>query len=119
MNALLIISGAFGVFYKERVIAVGGYRNDTVGEDMDLVVRLHRSMREDGRRYRISFVPDPVCWTEAPEDLKSLKNQRMRWQRGVAESLTDNMGLMFNRRGGAVGWVASRLCDIGSLGSIK
>lgn len=106
MNALLIISGAFGVFYKERVIAVGGYRIDTVGEDMDLVVRLHRSLREDGRRYRIAFVPDPICWTEAPEDLKSLKNQRMRWQRGVAESLTDNWGLMFNRRGGAVGWVA-------------
>ncbi|MEO7251088.1 MAG: glycosyltransferase family 2 protein, partial [Arenimonas sp.] len=101
-----IISGAFGVFYKERVIAIGGYRVDTVGEDMDLVVRLHRNMRDEKRTYRITFVPDPICWTEAPTDLKSLKNQRMRWQRGLAESLTSNLGLMFNFRGGTVGWLA-------------
>ncbi|MEO7251815.1 MAG: glycosyltransferase family 2 protein, partial [Arenimonas sp.] len=103
MNALLIISGAFGVFYKERVMAIGGYRTDTVGEDMDLVVRLHRSLRREQRPYRITFVPDPICWTEAPTDLKSLKNQRMRWQRGLAESLAPNFGIMFDRRGGAVG----------------
>ncbi len=106
LNALLIISGAFGVFYKERVIAVGGYRPETVGEDMDLVVRLHRSLRREQRPYRITFVPDPICWTEAPTDLKSLKNQRMRWQRGLAESLAPNFGIMFDRRGGAVGWLA-------------
>lgn len=106
MNALLIISGAFGVFYKERVIAIGGYRADTVGEDMDLVVRLHRNLRAHKRPYRITFVPDPICWTEAPSDLASLKNQRMRWQRGLAESISPNFKLMFSRRGGAVGWVA-------------
>ena len=106
LNALLIISGAFGVFYKERVIAIGGYRSETVGEDMDLVVRLHRDLREQRRPYRITFVPDPICWTEAPTDLISLKSQRMRWQRGLAESLTPNFGLMFDRRGGAVGWLA-------------
>lgn len=106
MNALLIISGAFGVFYKERVIAIGGYHRDTVGEDMDLVVRLHRDLREQRRDYRIVFVPDPVCWTEAPADLASLKNQRVRWQRGLAESLWPNLRLMFSRRGGAAGWVA-------------
>lgn len=106
MNALLIISGAFGVFYKERVIAVGGYRNDTVGEDMDLVVRLHRQLRSERKRYRITFVPDPICWTEAPEDLGSLKNQRMRWQQGLAESLLPNWRMMFQRNGGAVGWLA-------------
>jgi cellulose synthase/poly-beta-1,6-N-acetylglucosamine synthase-like glycosyltransferase len=106
LNALLIISGAFGVFYKERVIAIGGYRSDTVGEDMDLVVRLHRNLRQQKRRYRITFVPDPICWTEAPSDLGSLKNQRMRWQRGLAQSLSPNLGLMFSRNGGAVGWLA-------------
>lgn len=105
-NALLIISGAFGVFYKERVIAIGGYKRDTVGEDMELVVRLHRHMREGNRPYRITFVPDPICWTEAPEDLRSLRNQRMRWQQGLAESLFPNWRLMFSRKGGAVGWVA-------------
>jgi cellulose synthase/poly-beta-1,6-N-acetylglucosamine synthase-like glycosyltransferase len=106
MNALLIISGAFGVFYKERVIAIGGYRDDTVGEDMDLVIRLHRKQREEKRDYRIVFVPDPVCWTEVPTDIASLGHQRIRWQRGLAESLWSNIGLMFNRHGGAPGWVA-------------
>lgn len=106
MNALLIISGAFGVFYKERVIAIGGYRDDTVGEDMDLVVRLHRNLREEKHDYRIVFVPDPVCWTEVPTDIASLRNQRVRWQRGLAESLWSNIRLMFSRRGGVAGWVA-------------
>jgi cellulose synthase/poly-beta-1,6-N-acetylglucosamine synthase-like glycosyltransferase len=105
-NALLIISGAFGVFKKERVIAIGGYRRRTVGEDMDLVVRLHRSLRKEKRPYRITFVPDPICWTEAPTDLKSLKGQRMRWQRGLAESLAPNAGALFDRHGGAVSWLA-------------
>lgn len=106
LNALLIISGAFGLFRKEVVVAAGGYRTDTVGEDMELVVRLHRLLRQQRRRYRITFVPDPICWTEAPEDLETLRNQRIRWQRGLAESLTMNIGLLFNRRGGAVGWLA-------------
>ncbi|MGN0862073.1 MAG: glycosyltransferase [Stenotrophomonas koreensis] len=106
LNALLIISGAFGVFYKERVMAIGGYRRDTIGEDMDLVVRLHRNLRKEGRDYRIVFVPDPVCWTEVPTDLRSLRNQRVRWQCGLAESLWPNIGLMFNRKGGAPGWLA-------------
>jgi cellulose synthase/poly-beta-1,6-N-acetylglucosamine synthase-like glycosyltransferase len=106
MNAVLIISGAFGVFYKERVIAIGGYRTDTVGEDMDLVVRLHRQLKLERRPYRITFVPDPICWTEAPEDLRSLRNQRMRWQQGLVESLVPNWKVMFQRNGGAVGWLA-------------
>lgn len=106
MNALLVISGAFGVFYKERVIAAGGYRKDTVGEDMELVVRLHDTMRREKRPYRITFVPDPICWTEAPEDLRSLYNQRSRWQQGLAESLFSNWRLMFRRNGGVVGRVA-------------
>src|SRR5690606_8482664 len=106
MNALLIISGAFGVFYKERVVAIGGYKVDTVGEDMDLVIRLHRNLREEERDYRIVFVPDPVCWTEAPSDIASLGAQRIRWQRGLAESLGASLRLMFSRRGGIAGWIA-------------
>jgi cellulose synthase/poly-beta-1,6-N-acetylglucosamine synthase-like glycosyltransferase len=106
INALLVISGAFGVFYKEHVVAVGGYRTDTVGEDMDLVVRLHRKLRRERRPYRITFVPDPICWTEVPSDLKSLRAQRTRWQRGLAESLVPNLRLLFSRRAGAVGLLA-------------
>jgi cellulose synthase/poly-beta-1,6-N-acetylglucosamine synthase-like glycosyltransferase len=106
LNAVLIISGAFGIFRKEVVVEAGGYRSDTVGEDMELVVRLHRLHRSRGAPYRIVFVPDPICWTEAPESLRVLKNQRVRWQRGLSESLTMNLGLLFHPRGGAAGWLA-------------
>lgn len=106
IDGMLIISGAFGLFRKETVIRVGGYRTNTIGEDMELVVRIHRMLRSDGTPYKIKFVPDPVCWTEAPEDLQTLKNQRIRWQRGLSESLSSNFGLMFNRNGGIPGWVA-------------
>ena len=106
INALLIISGAFGVFKKEVVISVGGYMTNTVGEDMELIVRIHRILRKQKTPYNISFVPDPVCWTEAPEDLKTLKNQRVRWQRGLSESLSRNMSLLFSRSGGTAGWLA-------------
>ena len=106
LNAVLVISGAFGVFRRDRVIEVGGYRSDCIGEDMELVVRLHRMNRLARRPYRISFVPDPICWTEAPESLKVLKSQRIRWQRGLSESLAMNRGLLFNRHGGAPGWLA-------------
>lgn len=106
INAMLIISGAFGLFHKDTVIGIGGYRHDTIGEDMELVVRLHRHMRLAGKPYRITFAPDPICWTEAPEDLTTLKNQRIRWQRGLCESLTNNLDLLFHPKGGAVGWLA-------------
>jgi cellulose synthase/poly-beta-1,6-N-acetylglucosamine synthase-like glycosyltransferase len=106
MNAALTFTGAFSLFRKDDVIAAGGYRTDTVDKDMELVVRLHRINRIARRRYRIAFVPDPICWTEVPETLRSLKSQRTRWQRGLAESLTMNLGLLFHPRGGTPGWLA-------------
>jgi cellulose synthase/poly-beta-1,6-N-acetylglucosamine synthase-like glycosyltransferase len=106
VNAMLIISGAFGLFRKQAVIEVGGYRTQTIGEDMELIVRIHHHMRDKNQPYRIEFVPDPVCWTEVPEDRQTLRNQRIRWQRGLSESLTAHWGLMFSRSGGWPGWVA-------------
>lgn len=106
MNAVLIISGAFGLFRREVVIDAGGYRTDTVGEDMELVVRLHRLHRLARKPYRIAFVPDPICWTEGPESLRVLRSQRVRWQRGLSESLSFNLPLLFHPRGGAPGWLA-------------
>ena len=106
ISGMLIISGAFGVFRKDVVVKVGGYKPKSIGEDMELVVRMHRLLRAWRQPYRIEFVPDPVCWTEAPEDRKTLRNQRIRWQRGLSESLTANWGLMFSRNGGVPGWVA-------------
>lgn len=106
LNAMLVISGAFGLFRRSSVIEVDGYRSDTVGEDMELVMRLHRWYRRRRLRYRIVFVPNPVCWTEVPETFRILKNQRVRWQRGLSESLMMNLGLLFSRHGGWVGWLA-------------
>jgi cellulose synthase/poly-beta-1,6-N-acetylglucosamine synthase-like glycosyltransferase len=106
VNGLLIVSGAFGVFRRDVVREIGGYRVDTVGEDGELVVRLHRAMRDSGRRYRITFVPDPVCWTEAPESFSVLRRQRNRWQRGLAEILWFHRGMVGRPRYGLVGLVA-------------
>ena len=82
INSLIIISGALGIFKKNKVIEVGGYHTSSVGEDMELVLRLHARLREKKEPYNITFIPDPVCWTEAPENLKVLGLQRKRWQRG-------------------------------------
>jgi len=106
IDALPLISGAFGLFHKESVVEVGGYRHDTLGEDMELVLRLHRHFRLNDKPYKITFVADPVCWTEAPESLKVLKRQRTRWQRGLLESMMMNRELFFHRKSGYLGWLA-------------
>ena len=106
INGLLIISGAFGLFHKETLVEAGGFNPDAVGEDMELVLRLHRLMKAKHKPYRITFVPDPVCWTDAPENLKDLKSQRVRWQHGLGQALMLNRSLIGNRYGGAVSWVA-------------
>lgn len=104
-NLLLIVSGAFGVFSKRWVIEAGGYAH-TVGEDMELVVRLHRLIKERKESKKIVYVPDPVCWTEAPESLKYLRRQRSRWHRGLLESLWIHRRLIFNPKYGSIGLVS-------------
>jgi cellulose synthase/poly-beta-1,6-N-acetylglucosamine synthase-like glycosyltransferase len=106
MDVLLIVSGAFGMFRREVVVAAGGYSARTVGEDMELIVRLHRHLREKKQRYRISFVPDPVAWTEVPESLSVLGRQRDRWQRGLMQSLSAHRTMMFNPKYGRIGMIA-------------
>jgi cellulose synthase/poly-beta-1,6-N-acetylglucosamine synthase-like glycosyltransferase len=106
LNALSLVSGAFGVFDRETVLAVGGYRRDTVGEDLEIVVRIHRYMREQGRPYRIAFSPEPVCWTEAPSRLRDMQVQRVRWQRGALETYFNHARLTFNPRYGRLGMLA-------------
>jgi cellulose synthase/poly-beta-1,6-N-acetylglucosamine synthase-like glycosyltransferase len=105
-NMLMIISGAFGVFRTDLVRAVGGYRSRAIGEDFDLVTRLHRHLREQGADYSIQFVPDPVCWTEVPSDLKSLARQRARWQKGLLDVLWPNKDMLFRPRYGRIGFLA-------------
>jgi cellulose synthase/poly-beta-1,6-N-acetylglucosamine synthase-like glycosyltransferase len=105
-NMLMIISGAFGVFRTDLLRAIGGYRAEAIGEDLDLVARLHRHLRQQGVEYRIEFVPDPMCWTEAPSDLKSLGRQRARWQKGLLDVLWPNRDMLFRRRYGRIGFLA-------------
>ena len=106
LNALLIISGAFGLFERAVVEEVGGWATDTVGEDVELVVKIHRHFRERKLPYKIRFVPDPVCWTEVPEDLRTLSRQRRRWQRGLGQTLWRHRRTIGNRRYGAFGLLA-------------
>lgn len=113
LNSLLIISGAFGLFRKERVISIGGYltssgkyTKDTVGEDMELVVRISRLMRELKLNYRICYAFNANCWTEVPEDLKSLKNQRYRWHKGLIDIITFHKKMIFNPCYGRTGLIA-------------
>jgi cellulose synthase/poly-beta-1,6-N-acetylglucosamine synthase-like glycosyltransferase len=106
LQSLLIISGAFGVYKKQEVVEIGGYNLDSDTEDLDLVVRLHRHMRKKRRKYRVVFVPDPVCWTEVPNKLSVLRRQRNRWHRGLVQTLWNNRGIMFNPRYGSLGMLA-------------
>ena len=107
IHGLMIISGAFGVFHKEQVIKTGGYMTGTIGEDMELILRMYKMVAREGRDKKlVEFVPDAVCWTEAPENLKVFGSQRKRWHRGLSESLENNRELLFNRNSGTVGWLA-------------
>lgn len=105
-NMLTIVSGAFGIFRTDLVRAVGGYRTSSIGEDFDLVTRLHRYLREKRRDYEIRFVPDPMCWTEVPSDLRSLARQRARWQKGLLDVLWPNRDMLFRPRYGRIGFLA-------------
>jgi len=106
MRSLLIISGAFGLYRKDEVIEIGGYDSTSDTEDLELVVRLHENCRRKRKPYRIIFVPDPVCWTEVPANLRVLLRQRNRWHRGLLQSLWRHRRILFNFRYGIIGSVA-------------
>lgn len=103
---LSIVSGAFGIFRRDLSMKVGGWSNDTIGEDYDFIVKLHRYLAENNIEYKMRYVPEPVCWTEAPESLKVLRTQRTRWQRGALEVASKNKDMFFNPKYGRFGLVA-------------
>ena len=105
-NGNIIISGAFGLFLKSVVTAAGGYDRDTMGEDMELVVKLHVFCRENNRPYRIRYVTDAVCWTQVPEKLGDLIKQRRRWHIGLFQSMMRYRNIMANPKYGAVSFVS-------------
>jgi cellulose synthase/poly-beta-1,6-N-acetylglucosamine synthase-like glycosyltransferase len=106
LGGTLIISGAFGLFRRDVVIDAGGYERNSVGEDMELIVRLHRMMRQKSRPYQISFVWESVCYTEVPEDLDTLSRQRDRWQRGLIDTLWRHRVMFLNPKYGVIGMLA-------------
>ncbi|MDF2931506.1 MAG: glycosyltransferase [Chryseobacterium sp.] len=105
-SGLILISGAFGVFDRKIVLACGGYDKNTVGEDMELVVRMRKYMEERNEPYEVLTIPDPLCWTEVPETKDILKKQRNRWMRGTIETLWKHRKMMFNPKYGKLGMIS-------------
>lgn len=103
---LLIVSGAFGLFRRDVVVEVGGYDPNMVGEDAELILRLHRHHRKRSEQCRITFFPDPICWTECPEDLGALIRQRDRWQRGLIGMMVRHRDMIGRPRYGRIGVAA-------------
>lgn len=106
MGALILISGAFGLFRRDVLVEVQGLDTDSIGEDFELVMRIHRHMRRARRDYRVEFVSEPVSWTEVPANLKVLRSQRRRWHRGLWEVLWKYRGMVLNPRYGRIGMIA-------------
>jgi cellulose synthase/poly-beta-1,6-N-acetylglucosamine synthase-like glycosyltransferase len=111
----LVISGAFGVFRREYLVGMGGYRAGSVAEDMELVVRLHRYLHERGIEATLPFIPDPVAWTEVPSSRRVLSLQRERWHRGLAQTLWQHRDMLCNPRYGRVGMLAFPFYCFGEL----
>jgi len=106
IDALLIISGAFGLFRRDQLIKVGGYKKSSLGEDFELVLALRRKLADEGKPCKLKFVCDPACWTEAPVTLKILGSQRARWQRGLMQTLWAHRKMWFNPKYGTAGMLA-------------
>lgn len=106
LEANFIVSGAFGVFRRDAIVRAGGYDTSTIGEDMELTVRLQRAGHDSGRPQRIEFIPDPVCWTEVPETLRVLGRQRDRWHRGLLQVFDRHGDVVGNPRYGRLGMLA-------------
>ena len=122
LQSILIISGVFGIFNKEFVHKIGGYltkhitskialeytgdKVETVCEDMEIIVRIQRYIKEKKLHKRIAYVPHPLAWTETPEDYTSLSKQRNRWQRGLIETMVFHREMLFNKNYGRIGLFA-------------
>jgi len=111
----LIVSGAFGLFQRHYLLAIDGYRAGNVVEDLDLVVRLHQSLRDRKIRYDIPFIPDPVAWTEVPSDLRTHGRQRERWHRGLIMTMLAHRRLLLNPKYGRIGLITMPFFFFGEM----
>jgi cellulose synthase/poly-beta-1,6-N-acetylglucosamine synthase-like glycosyltransferase len=106
LNATFIASGAFCVLHRESVIKAGGFSNDTVTEDIDMIARVRRYLTQEKRKFKVIFTSDPICWTEGPRSLSMLARQRRRWQLGMTQTLIRNRDMIFNRAYGSTGMLS-------------
>ncbi|MCK9641302.1 MAG: glycosyltransferase family 2 protein [Prolixibacteraceae bacterium] len=106
LDGLILISGALGLFDKEIAIACGGYYPKTVGEDMEIVVRMRKYMAIRKEKYKVAYLPEPLCWTEAPSSLKILGSQRNRWTRGTIDTIFLHKDIFFNPNFGTMGMLS-------------
>ncbi|MCL2530582.1 MAG: glycosyltransferase family 2 protein [Oscillospiraceae bacterium] len=105
-NGNLIISGAFGLFKKSTVMNAGGYNTQTLGEDMDLVLRLHGYCRNNNIKYRMRYQPSAICLTQAPTTMHDLNGQRRRWHLGLLQSMLSHRRMMLNQKFGLVSFLS-------------
>lgn len=106
LQALILISGAFGLFRRDVLVEVDGLDTNSIGEDFELVMRIHRHMRDSRRDYHVEFVAEPISWTEVPTTLRVLRSQRRRWHRGLYEVLWKYRRMALNPRYGRIGLLA-------------
>lgn len=106
LGGAVIISGAYGLFNKDAIVECGGYLTNTVGEDIELIVRIHHHMRKLSKEYNVQFIPDPAAWTEVPFNVSGWRTQRERWHRGLIDTIWRYRGMLFNPRYGAIGMVS-------------
>jgi biofilm PGA synthesis N-glycosyltransferase PgaC len=129
LDGLMLISGAMGMFDKKVMIEAGGYDTTGIGEDMEVVLKMRRYMANKKKKYVVTYIPDPLCWTEVPEDLKSLQTQRSRWTMGLIDSLEKHRGIALNPKYKMLGmlgypfwfvfeWLAPILAAMGILYTI-
>ena len=106
LGANFIVSGAFGVFRRDVLVDAGGYDTTTIGEDMELTLRIQRRHYEKKLPHRIDFIPDPVCWTEVPETINQLGRQRDRWHRGLLQVFERHRDMVGRPEYGRLGMIA-------------
>lgn len=105
-NGNLIISGAFGLFKKDIVIAAGGYDCETVGEDMELVLKIHSFCRTNKISYSVKYAPEAVCWSQCPSDIKGFAIQRRRWFYGLFQCLNKHRHIFMAKGFGVIGYIS-------------
>lgn len=110
MNANLIISGGFGIYKKSAIVEVGGYDTTSMGEDMELTVKLHEHYRKNKRNYKMKYVAESVCWTQGPATMSDLKKQRQRWHCGLIQTLAKYKKMILNPKYGVIGMFMLPYC---------